>query len=232
MNDAEFDKYAEQYDAMLRGSIGASGESPDFFARYKVEDMANVITRLQPNFTMQQVLDFGGGIGQSLPHLRRTFPDAAITLADVSIQSTKYADRLALPNVKTMCFDGKSLPLPEHQFDAALAACVFHHIPAEEHIHLLGELRRVLKPTRPLFVFEHNPWNPLTRRVVNNCPFDENAVLISGREMAKRLRMAGYRHVQLAWRVFFPGPLRHLRPLERWMSWLPLGAQYRVVGLA
>jgi hypothetical protein len=33
------------------------------------------------------------------------------------------------------------------------------------------------------------------------------------------------------YRVFFPRFLRALRNLERWMTWLPLGAQYYVLAV-
>lgn len=62
-----------------------------------------------------------------------------------------------------------------------------------------------------LLLFEHNPWNPLTRHAVANCPFDENAVLISAPEMRKRLRTAGFRNVRIDYRLFFPGFLSALR---------------------
>ncbi|MEM0944235.1 MAG: class I SAM-dependent methyltransferase, partial [Pseudomonadota bacterium] len=82
------------------------------------------------------------------------------------------------------------------------------------------------KPGGLFFVFEHNPWNPLTVHAVNNCPFDENAVLIPAPVMRGRVREAGWRDVALSYRVFFPGPLAALRPPERGMTWLPIGAQY------
>jgi hypothetical protein len=81
-------------------------------------------------------------------------------------------------------------------------------------------------------VYEHNPFNPLTVRVVNNCPFDANAKLIRASVMAKRCRDAGFREVKVKYRVFFPGFLRALRFAEGLLSWLPLGGQYYVRCLA
>jgi len=75
-------------------------------------------------------------------------------------------------------------------------------------------------------LFEHNPWNPATQHAVRTCPFDANAVLISAPEMRRRFRAAGFTDVELRWTLFFPGFLAALRPLERAMGWLPLGAQY------
>ena len=50
----------------------------------------------------------------------------------------------------------------------------------------------MLKPGGMLFVFEHNPLNPLTRHAVNTCVFDENAHLILARTMNNRVRKAGF----------------------------------------
>ena len=40
MGEAEFDRYAEEYNALHAASIAASGEEPEFFAAYKIRDIA------------------------------------------------------------------------------------------------------------------------------------------------------------------------------------------------
>ena len=230
MDEAEFDRFADEYDAMHRANIRVSGEGPEFFARYKIEDMAAVWKRCHPTRTVERILDFGGGIGTSAPYLSQLFPKATTTLADVSARSLDIAAARHIPRIETLLFDGAKLPLADGSHDTAMAACVFHHIPEDEHVALMAEIRRVLRPDGLFFVFEHNPWNPLTRRAVDTCPFDENAVLISGPELRRRMAAAGFAQVDLSWRIFVPGALRALRPLERWLAWLPLGAQYRAVG--
>lgn len=110
------------------------------------------------------------------------------------------------------------------------SACVFHHIPAEKHEGLLWEICRVLRPGGLFLVFEHNPYNPLTVCAVNSCPFDENAVLIDANTFCKRVTAAGFASVQYTYRIFFPRILRPLRIIEPLLGWLPIGAQYYVVG--
>jgi hypothetical protein len=109
---------------------------------------------------------------------------------------------------------------------------VFHHIPPGERACWVSELRRVIRPGGALFVFEHNPLNPLTRKVVNDCPFDEDAILLPRRETTTLLRDAGFEDVAADYIVFFPQALAVLRPLERRLAWLPAGAQYAVHGRA
>ena len=70
----------------------------------------------------------------------------------------------------------------------------------------------------------------MTRYAVNTCEFDEHAKLVLAPEMRRRVREAGFGAVDARYRIFFPHALRRLRPLEARMTWLPLGAQYYVVG--
>jgi SAM-dependent methyltransferase len=232
MKEQEFDKFADEYLETHRKNIRLSGEEPDFFSYYKVKDLFDGWTRINPEHPPDQILDFGGGTGGSSPHMRQLFPATNILLADVSRRSLSIAKNLGVKGLDLLCFDGKTLPLKNDSCDIALAACVFHHIPEECHIPLLAEIRRVLRPGCQLYVFEHNPWNPLTVHAVNTCPFDKNAILISAPKMRQRMETAGFRNVTVTYRLFFPGPLRRLRGLETWLGQLAIGAQYRTVGVA
>ena len=123
-------------------------------------------------------------------------------------------------------YEGGDIPLPEGGFDLIFSSCVFHHIEADEHVGLFAQLRKRLAPGGRMAIFEHNPVNPVTRYIVATCPFDENAVLIPAPVFAARQRAAGFAKVSAAFTGFFPGSLKALRPLERYMTALPLGAQY------
>ena len=48
--------------------------------------------------------------------------------------------------------------------------------------------------------------------------------------MLRRVRGAGFPDASVKYRIFFPHFLRALRPLEPRLTWLPLGAQYYVLG--
>jgi hypothetical protein len=77
-----------------------------------------------------------------------------------------------------------------------------------------------------LTIFEHNPLNPLTVHAVNTCPFDENATLIRAKTLLSSLDAAGWVRPALRYHIFFPRVLARLRPLEKHLHWVPLGAQY------
>jgi SAM-dependent methyltransferase len=223
----EFDLYVHDYANQHAASVRLSGEDPDFFAAYKAILTAQLMTAA--GLAPARIMDFGAGLGNCVPHLQRAFPDAALTCLDVSAESLTHCAARAIHPVEAVVYDGHTLPFSDASFDLVFTACVFHHILAADHVRLLREIRRTLQPGGRLVLFEHNPWNPLTQHAVRNCPFDRNAVLISATEMRRRMRAAGFEDVALRWIMFFPAVLALLRPLERALGWLPLGAQYCVI---
>ena len=228
MDQAEFDKFAEEYSALHAHNVRLSGESPEYFAEYKTRDVATYLSDL--NIGTERILDFGAGVGGSIPHFRRHLPDARLTCLDVSRASLAIAENRFPGQADFVPFDGDKIPFADSHFDAAFAACVFHHVDKTEHVPLFEEIRRVLRPGGHFFIFEHNPLNPLTVHAVNTCQFDENAVLIGRGALSRRLQRAGFEIAARRYRIFFPRPLKSLRPLERFLTWLPLGAQYYLVG--
>ena len=228
MDEAEFDKFAAEYRAMHAANITVSGESPEYFAEYKIIDIARDAAALGALSAQPRVLDFGAGVGYSVPFFARHLPTARITCLDVSQKSLEVGEAQHGARAEFTHFDGTRIPFADATFDVALASCVFHHIPEGEHVQLLAEIRRVLTPRGLLFVFEHNPLNPLTRHAVDTCPFDENAVLIRAPKMRRRVLDASFADAEINYRIFFPHALRGLRGLEPSLTWLPLGAQYYV----
>lgn len=228
MDKAEFDKFADEYTILHQTNIKISGEKPDFFAEYKIKDVSELLNH--ESALPLNILDFGAGIGSSTPYFHRFFPQASLTCLDVSEKSLDLGRSRFTDLADFKHFDGVKIPITDNTFDLVFAACVFHHIPHSAHLGLLREWFRVLKPGGTAVIFEHNPLNPLTVHAVNTCPFDENAELISGKKFLNKLQTAGFNHSHLRYRLFFPGPLRALRPLERYLYWCPIGAQYYIYG--
>lgn len=225
MKVAEFDKFAEEYLATHKTNLAVTGEHPDYFARYKIVEVARRLRGM--GIAPRRVLDFGCGIGNSAPHLRGAFPEAEITAVDVSEKSLAVA-RARFPGAaEFVAYDPKGAPpAPAEGYDLIFSACVFHHIEHEEHAGIFAKLRERLAPGGVMAIFEHNPVNPVSRYIVATCPFDENAVLIAAGDLARRQRQAGFSRVGVTYTGFFPGPLKALRGLEPLMARLPLGAQY------
>jgi SAM-dependent methyltransferase len=209
-----------------KANIAITGESPEYFAEYKIMDLASLVKEV--TLVHKNILDFGSGIGNAVPYFRRHLPHSTITCGDVSSRSIEIA-RTRFPGTEAYCLIDSDIPLAAQSQDVVFSACVFHHIPQEEHQHWLSELRRVTRPGGLLVIFEHNPLNPLTVRAVNTCPFDVNARLIRAGELRRASLAAGWQQATTDYKVFFPSALKALRPLERRLGWLGLGAQYRLV---
>jgi SAM-dependent methyltransferase len=222
---AEFDLLADEYSALHKYNVAITGESPEYFYEYKIADLAGLVNRLRLPTT--KILDFGSGIGNSLPYFRKYVPHSDISCADVSTRSIEIAQS-RFPGKENYILIDRDIPLPSASQDVVFSACVFHHIPHDEHLHWLNELRRVTRPGGLLAIYEHNPLNPLTVRAVNTCPLDVNAKLIRAGVMRRRVLEGGWDEAHIDYKLFFPSVLRALRPLEARLGWLGLGAQYRL----
>ena len=107
---------------------------------------------------------------------------------------------------------------------------VFHHIEHSLHLGILKEIYRVLKKRGRFYNFEHNPNNPLTRKVVKECPFDEDAVLLKPSYHKTIIGKSDLNLEKLSYTLFFP---RHkffklFLPIEKLLSCCPIGAQYYI----
>src|SRR5690242_12922877 len=228
---AVFDRYAATYDSTVDASIRASGETVEFFAQLKAE----LLTRLAASrIAAPRILDFGCGVGNLARAIAERWSTAHVVGCDTSPESVAHARLLrgsALDAPSFVDFRGDRVPFADRTFDIVCASCVFHHIEQDEHAHWVQELRRVLKPGGLLVLFEHNPYNPLTRRAVQACPFDEGVTLLAPRYAASLLDDGAFAAVETRFYFFFPAMLSALRPLESWLQWCPLGAQYLVLGV-
>lgn len=229
-----FDDFAENYrEIATKGVKKISGADSSYFGEYKVKIIREDLRgRAGGGITKQhmRVLDLGCGDGLSSVFFRKYFKNVQYTGIDVSKESIRQAQKLAGRNVRFLVYDGKRIPYAENTFDVILAACVLHHVPQEEHRNLLEECRRVMKENGSTYVFEHNPVNPVTRKIVKDCVFDADAVLVKPRKLKKNLRRAGFTDVKVSYTIFFPrkGFFQKLLPLEKLLVWLPLGGQYYV----
>ena len=229
MNTAEFDRFAEEYNGILRKSLGVTGEGPEFFHEYKIRALAQFARErgIQP----ESILDFGAGVGNSTKYFQIYFPKARLAGADISERSLQIAQSRFPGTLETLLIANDRVPAADASFDLAFSACAFHHIPHVEHVAWLRELGRLTRPDGTLTIFEHNPLNPLTVRAVNTCAFDENARLIRAKQLVSRFESAGWTDCKVRYHLFFPHALARLRPLERYLTGVPLGGQYSVTAI-
>lgn len=222
----EFDLLADEYRNLHLESLAITGESPEYFAEYKIADLNELLGRM--DLPSMKIFDFGCGIGNSLPYFRKYFSKSELICADVSERSLEIAQK-RFPGGERYVQIGKNIPLPTASQDVVYSACVFHHIPQDQQQHWLVELGRITKPGGVLTIYEHNPLNPLTLRAVKASRLDVNAQLIRGNIMRKRALTAGWGGARVDYKVFFPSILAELRPIEQYLEWLGLGAQYRMM---
>jgi SAM-dependent methyltransferase len=223
--DGSFDRFAADYEQLLDDPMRRRfADDSAFFIAQKCKTLQRHLeSELRPSGRLR-VLDAGCGTGTALGMLRGA---CHVVGSDVSVAMLEQAARHA-PVAVQEPFD---LPFRTDAFDAAFAFCVYHHIEASERVRHLREVARVVRPGGRVFVFEHNPLNPVTRLVFDRAPVDRGCRMIPRRHLTRMFRDAGLRDVRHGYLLFVPQPLEAaFGALERYLEWLPLGGQYFVSG--
>ncbi len=124
----------------------------------------------------------------------------------ITFEGVKQACR-TVADATFLQFDGACLPFPDETFDVAFAVCVMHHVPPPQWRDFTVEMARVVKPGGLVIVFEHNPYNPLTRVSVSRCEFDRDATLLPRRQTYHLLKIknAGMTELKDRFILFFLG---------------------------
>lgn len=216
-----FDDYTEQYNQLLQQQTAFFSSNDAYFALYKVALIKSRLSR-----PVKRILEYGCGIGRNIPFLREVFPQAEVVGTDISRASLGIA-RQSQPDVRFFV-EGEDDTSKLGMFDVIFVAGIYHHVPMAERLTVSGVLHERLEPTGRLFVFEHNPYNPVTRRIVSNCPYDDDAVLLAPRELRRHLSAVGFKIIGTEYCLFIPPTLKSLTWLEPKLRWLPLGGQYFV----
>jgi SAM-dependent methyltransferase len=223
--DAEFDAFANSYQADLERALAASGEGQEYFARRRVDWVRRLLegSQLQP----ESILDYGCGIGGTTALLKEIPGVATVIGVDPSHQSLEVAR--ARHTQAGLRFLRLSEYKPSGQLDLAYCNGVFHHIPIAEREQAARYVRDCLRAGGLFAFWENNPWNPGARWVMSRCPFDRDAVMLAPPAAAGMLGAAGFEIVCTNFLFVFPRWLGFLRPLEPALSGAPLGAQYMVL---
>lgn len=223
-----FDAYGDRYDDVMKESIGFLGRQHEFYTRIKAECLLERLRRLYGATDSLRVLDIGCGTGKTDGFLLASLGELCGT--DISSASIERARR-DHPQVRYEVYDGRRLPFEDSSFDAAFLICVLHHVEPEDRAALVREARRILRPGGAVFIFEHNPFHPLTRLAVARCEFDRDARLLPRREADVLAAEAGFRVADAQYILYLPFQCPCGKIPESWRRRIPLGAQYFVEGV-
>lgn len=218
----EFDDFAEDYDQTLNQGLAFSGENKDFYARARIEWLSEVLGPLE--LRPRRAIDFGCGTGTSTPLLLELLDLDSVLGVDLSERSIAVAKaRHASERAEFLQLDAHQ---PAGDCDLAFSNGVFHHIPLAERAGAVERVFRSLRPGGYWAFWENNPFNPGTQWLMRKLAFDRDAIKVSCFEARRLLRAGGFEQVRTDHLFLFPKFLARLRPLERRLSYLPIGAQY------
>jgi SAM-dependent methyltransferase len=205
--------------------VAFSGQDAEYFTQMKARALVNLARRRVGDPVTLTALDVGCGVGVTDRHLVDPFAQViGVDIFDGVLERAMVAN----PQAEYRLYDGRTLPLHDGTVDVAFAICVVHHVPPSGWPRFAAEMARVLRPGGIAAIFEHNPLNPLTRRVVSNCVFDEDAVLLGRRRASGLLQQAGLVPCEDRYIAFLPFGGKAVAPIEGVLRRVPLGAQYYV----
>ena len=223
-----FDDYVDSYKSEIDGSIGFIGQDTDFFVELKANLLAEIAEKHFKDTGKVKALDIGSGVGMIDKFLKKRIGN--ITGVDVEAGIVEKA-KINNPEAQYIKYDGLRLPFEDGSFELCFAVNVMHHVPPELWENFTKEMHRVLKPGGIAAVFEHNPLNPLTRLAVARCEFDRDAVLLSHGKVKKLLKHPGMEIDESGYIVFFPFKAAIFRRIEKYLGFIPFGAQHFAAGM-
>ena len=215
----DFDEYSSDYIELMNKQHSKYGDI-SYYSEQKAD-----ITHIIVNHKIKKILEFGCGIGRNLPFLKEKFPTATLYASDISEQSLA---RAKLENKNVEFIANEDLDTFVEQFDLIFIAGVYHHIEPKLRSEVTQRINKLLKANATLICFEHNPYNPLTRHMVNTCEFDEDAVLLKKTELIEIFKDKGFHSFNNGYILFVPPKLKKINFIEKYLKFLPLGGQYYV----
>ncbi len=234
MDKDVFDRVARDYEKIHNQSLPPGVHSADFIR----QRAATVIRWICDGYAGKEFvyLDFGCGNGRMLKTLLAS--DALKPLVaqgrlrlfgfDTSVESINEAKSLVGADRVGLVSDLNQLP-GNVRFDFVIGCHVFHHIPPAERAATAQRLANWMKPASRLVIWEHNPFNPVTRMLVKMCPFDGDARLLTLNTTKNLFGKNAFRYLDHAYVNLFPPRwlrLSALAAIEKKLLGLPAGAQY------
>lgn len=212
----DFDKFTNNYDQLLKEGTEFFSKSDYYFAEYKVKRTYDFY---KPKKNQVKILEYGCGTGRNISFLKKYYPNAIITGADISLKSLQIAKKNN-PNEKFV-----HVKEVDGQFDLIFIAGVFHHIHPDLRVDVASHIKTLLKHNGLLIIFEHNPFNPITRRIVDKCPYDEDAILLYPSQLKKLFRDR-LDFITNRYTLFVPPIIPFSYQADKMLSLIPLGGQF------
>ncbi len=205
------------------------GSPHEYFNQYKIFYLRKIF-QAQQKLTSRplKILDYGCGVGLFSKTIYDAFNNITIHGFDVSSKSIEQVPE----EIRTGGnFFTSNLAELDSDYDIALLITVLHHVvPKSDRPGVMQNIYKRLKPGGKLIIIEHNMKNPLTRKLVNNSPVDKDAFTLDMSECKNLLASSGFKNISGKYIVFFPKQLACLRFLDKFISHVPLGAQYMTSG--
>ena len=221
-----FDSYSKNYNELVNNAIRQTGYDVDDLVSAKLYKLRSLFPSLSEK--PFRLLDFGCGVGNLYRHVADFLPTAIYTGVDPSKDSILKARSRYPRDADFQEHDSKEWEAKG--YDLVFSAGVFHHIPHAEHTSLINKLSSLLNKGGRLVIWEHNPLNPITQKIVKDCPFDADAVLVPSKDLESHFTQVPLSNVQIIYTTFFPKFLSALNFMDPYLGWLPLGGQYLVTG--
>jgi ubiquinone/menaquinone biosynthesis C-methylase UbiE len=161
----------------------------------------------------------------NIPYLRQYFPAAKLYGCDVSEKSIGLAksqiDYCQFDVIETL----RDIKMYDNKIDCVFISTVLHHIEPSEHKIWLQALYDIMKKGSYMVIFEHNMFNPLTKRFVERIPMDKGATMLSAGYCKSLVReiFGGSKKVKLRYTYFFPWRNKLFTTIEHAIAWLPIG---------
>lgn len=225
----EFDRFAAEYERIHNATFPPGVKSRDFLVQ-----KAELVSRLaQERFRSSEglsILDFGCGTGRLLSLLADAPWCKNLAGVDESAASLEEAHRHLQGASKSVCLARTVNDLgSKERYDLVLMFNVLHHVPLGDRGGIIAQVVRRLKAGGRVMIWEHNPFNLLTRLVVALSPLDANAHLLSRHSLERLVQRYGLCREQSRYVNCFPprwGCLRMVGRIEEFLSAVPLGTQY------
>ena len=210
-----FDNYADNYKDYITKSLGNIENNLNYFHIKKSE-----ILKKELGYQPKKILDLGCGVGTMLGLMIDKFSGSSFYAYDESKKSMDYIKKIfpkinCLENLKT-----------NEKFDLIFLSSVVHHVKSTDRDVFFKNIYNLLSPNGVMFIFEHNPYNPITLKMVANCEFDADAELIKKNDLINLCKKNNFEIIKSGYIHFFPSKLGFLFKLESYLKWFFLGAQY------